>query len=337
MLSSASLASKGHNQPMRVLFAIVLALSSPVTWEDQVASKAESFLKTLSSEQRKAASFPYDAQERSEWNYLPGRKPGVALRDLSEDQLRAAHTLLQSALSKAGVAKVQAIRALETVLFERENRNPLRDSEGYYISVFGDPSDKGVWAWRYEGHHTSLTFAFKNGKIVSSTPQFLGTNPEPTPLKKVRDLAYDLTRSLGAGQRKQAILSREVPGDILNGMGRTAEIKQREGIAFKDLDSGQKKLLEALIKEHASVQNEKEQERRWKMVQAENLDEVVFAWIGPIEQKARHYYRIQGRNMLIEFDSTQADGNHIHTVWRNLKEDFGADPLAEHYKHGHSH
>ena len=322
---------------MRVLFATVLFLTSPITWEDQVASDARGFLNTLTETQRKQARLPYDADARTEFNYLPGAKHGIALRDLDTAQRTAAQRLLATTLSKVGLSKVQTIRALEQVLFERENRNPTRDVDGYYVAVFGEPSDRGVWAWRYEGHHTSLSFAFKDGKIVSSTPQFLGVNPDPKAPGHERDVAYDLARSLTAAQRKRAILDREVPGDIVTGMQRKAEIQRREGIAFKDLDAGQKAMMERLIKTHAEVQNEKEQDRRWKMIQAESLDEVVFAWIGPLEKKSRHYYRIQGRNLLIEYDCTQADGNHIHTVWRNLKEDFGADPLSEHYQHGHSH
>ena len=38
---------------------------------------------------------------------------------------------------------------------------------------------------------------------------------------------------------------------------------------------------------------------------------------------------------LIEFDDTQDNGNHIHSVWRDYKNDWGEDLLAAHYKTSH--
>jgi hypothetical protein len=45
---------------------------------------------------------------------------------------------------------------------------------------------------------------------------------------------------------------------------------------------------------------------------------------------ARHYYRVQGDDLLIEYDTTD-DGNHAHTVLRRPRSDFGGDVLAAHY------
>jgi hypothetical protein len=44
----------------------------------------------------------------------------------------------------------------------------------------------------------------------------------------------------------------------------------------------------------------------------------------------RHYYRIQGDDLLIEYDNTTDDGNHAHTVLRRPRGDFGGDILAAH-------
>ena len=63
--------------------------------------------------------------------------------------------------------------------------------------------------------------------------------------------------------------------------------------------------------------------------------ELHFAWEGPIRSSARHYYRIQGDDLLIEYDTT-SDGNHAHTVLRRPRSDFGDDVLAEHYRQAHS-
>jgi Protein of unknown function (DUF3500) len=60
------------------------------------------------------------------------------------------------------------------------------------------------------------------------------------------------------------------------------------------------------------------------------LDAVFFAWAGPLEPGAPHYYRLQGPRLLIEWDNTQRDANHAHSVWRDPESDFGLDVLARH-------
>lgn len=60
-----------------------------------------------------------------------------------------------------------------------------------------------------------------------------------------------------------------------------------------------------------------------------------FAWAGPTHPGQRHYYRVQGDDLLIEYDNTSADGNHAHTVLRRPASDFGADVLATHHKAHH--
>ena len=57
---------------------------------------------------------------------------------------------------------------------------------------------------------------------------------------------------------------------------------------------------------------------------------VAFAWAGSAERGMKHYYRVQGPTFLIEYDNTQNDGNHIHSVWRDFNGDFGEDLLREH-------
>ena len=62
------------------------------------------------------------------------------------------------------------------------------------------------------------------------------------------------------------------------------------------------------------------------------LDKISFAWAGESERGKKHYYRVQGPTFLIEFDNTQNDGNHVHSVWRDFNGDFGRDLLGEHVK-----
>jgi hypothetical protein len=66
------------------------------------------------------------------------------------------------------------------------------------------------------------------------------------------------------------------------------------------------------------------------------VQRIRFAWAGATESGKPHYYRIHGPTFLIEYDDTQNEANHIHTVWRDLEHDFGEDLLREHYEQ-HAH
>ena len=60
------------------------------------------------------------------------------------------------------------------------------------------------------------------------------------------------------------------------------------------------------------------------------IDKIAFAWAGGVERGEQHYYRVQGPTFLIEYDNTQNNVNHIHSVWREFDGDFGRDLLREH-------
>ena len=59
------------------------------------------------------------------------------------------------------------------------------------------------------------------------------------------------------------------------------------------------------------------------------------AWAGSLEPSRPHYYRIQGHRLLVEYDNTTRDANHVHTVWRDPVGDFGMDVLGAHRRHEH--
>ena len=68
-----------------------------------------------------------------------------------------------------------------------------------------------------------------------------------------------------------------------------------------------------------------------KVLKKESFGEIRFSWAGATELGKGHYYRVQGKSFLIEFDNTQNNANHIHTVWRDFDGDFGRDLIKEHY------
>jgi hypothetical protein len=306
----------------------------------EMAAAASSFLSALDPPKRAKARVAFNSGERLNWDFVPRARRGVSLKQMSSEQRRAAIALLKSSVSAAGFTKADTILHLEEVLFAASGSS-IRDPELYYFTVFGEPSEKGAWGWRYEGHHISLNWTVVNGKLVASTPQFLGANPADVregPQKGRRALAAEedlgraLVKSVSAGPgRAQAILGRSAPSDILTGSSRQAAIQERKGISYGDLTGEQQGLLLSLIREFASVQPPAQAQARLARVKAE-LPNVKFAWMGGLEKGQGHYYRIQGSTFLIEYDNTQDNANHIHCVWRELKGDWGGDLLAEHYR-----
>jgi len=300
-----------------------------------VVSDALAFIGTLEPSKRTRAVLDSDSEGRFDWHYVPKARLGISWGDLDSAQSQAAERLLRSSLSQTGYTRIGQIRDLEDVLFQLE-KNPGRDRKRYFFVFFGEPSKSSPWMWRYEGHHLSLSFAYKGTKLVASTPQFLGTNPakSPTggePLKATRDLGFELLNSLTPEQRRLAVVSNSAPFDIATTNSRVARIEGRQGLPVVQMTAEQRRRLAALVATHAEVQTGAESARRMAAYRAESPETIAFCWMGATTPDSHHYYRIQGEDMLIEYDSTQPNGNHIHTVWRSLKEDFGADPLANHH------
>ena len=162
------------------------------------------------------------------------------------------------------------------------------------------------------------------------------------PMKGVRVLAAEedmgraLLDSLDARQYLETVINVEAPADVVTGALRKAAILEDKGIAYESLNTTQQGLLLALIQEHATVQMTDIAKARLAKIRKEGLKHIKFAWMGSRERGKGHYYRIQGSSFLIEYDNTQNNANHVHSVWRDFKGDFGADLLEEHYK-DHSH
>jgi hypothetical protein len=70
-------------------------------------------------------------------------------------------------------------------------------------------------------------------------------------------------------------------------------------------------------------------------IERSGIDGVHFAWAGATERRGPHYYRLQGPSFLVEYDNTQNDANHLHSVWRDPDRDFGGDPLRDHVRQEH--
>ena len=101
------------------------------------------------------------------------------------------------------------------------------------------------------------------------------------------------------------------------------------------MSAAQQEILLALISDYIGRMPEELAEIELKALKARGIDALHFAWAGGIERREAHYYRIQGPRFLVEYDNTQNDANHIHSVWRDPENDFAADLLAQHYAMAH--
>ena len=305
-----------------------------------MATAAARLLDSLNDEQAAAVRFPFDGEDRFDWHFIPRERKGVPLKAMTSSQRAAALDLLRTGLSEKGFTKAESIRQLEQILFELEGRD-IRDPDLYFFMVFGEPTEGGTWGWRYEGHHISQNWTVVDGTRAASSPQFFGTNPAEVRsgprrgrrvLGREEDQARTLLRSLSAGLRADAMISDTAPRDILTSNQREAAMQDDVGVTHGQLSEGQHGVLWSIIEEYATTQPEAVAERRLTAIRDAGLDGIRFGWMGDTARGEPHYYRIQGPTFLIEYDNTQGDGNHAHSVWRDFKGDFGRDLLAAHYQ-----
>jgi hypothetical protein len=321
-----------------------------------MAAAAAKFLSSLTPEQRQQAAFPFAADERLHWHFIPTSmfpRNGLLIKQMTEPQRKLAHDLLKSGLSQRGYMTASSIMELENVLgaleaAERAARpNPQaaapipRDPEGYFFSVFGTPSARDTWGWRVEGHHVSLHFTVVNGTLVAASPTFFGSNPAEVregPKKGTRilgaeeDAARALMAAFDASQRDKAILDKTAPGDMLTMNHVDIKPLAPSGLMADAMNANQRELLMKLIDAYTGYMAPDLAADRLARVKKAGIEKIGFAWAGETEKGKKHYYRIQGPTFLVEYDNTQNDGNHIHSVWRDFNGDFGRDLLREHVR-----
>jgi len=332
--------------------AALLALASPAALADaNVAARmrqaAQSLAALVDAAKRERLVLPFADARRTDWHYTPRSRPGLSFADLDANQRRALESLLGAALSEAGRRRVANIVELELVLRELETFGLMRDPQKYFIVLFGNPGDREPWGWRFEGHHLSLSFTLR-GAAIATTPSFFGANPaEVRPhatlhrgaralrsglrtLAEEEDEARLLLGMLDAAQRATAIVDTRTYGEILTRAEERVSPLEGKGIEARTLDAAQKAQLRKLIEVYAASFEAPLRDAR--MARAlDGFDAIRFAWAGATERGKPHYYRVQGPRFLIEYDSSQDGGNHIHTVWRDFTGDFGRDLLRDHH------
>ena len=310
---------------------------------DRMAEACSRWLGSLSPEQKGKATFQYEDGERVFWYYPPLNRHGLALRDMDEGQRKLAYAIMASGLNNDAYTKATQIIDHEVILggveIEQNDITFVRDPELYYFTVFGEPGSEKPWAWRAEGHHISLHFSIWDGKVISTTPFFFGANPSEVrkgPQKGMRilgereDLAFELMNSLDSAQRSKAVIYDSAPLDILTYNSSKVSLPREEGLPGSRMSGTQKEMLMGLVTEYVSQVSSDVAQEKLASLREEGLDKLHLAWGGPIQMGTPHYYRLHGGNFVVEFDNRQDGSNHIHSVWRDVENDFAIDVMREH-------
>ncbi|MGB7343690.1 MAG: DUF3500 domain-containing protein [Pirellulaceae bacterium] len=309
----------------------------------QAKTFADSFLSSLDEDQKSKAVVPYDSDQRVDWHFIPKKtRKGLALRDMNSAQRSSALRLLRATLSEAGYDKATKTMLMEAVVRELEGdkRNWERDPQKYFVTLFGQPSDKDPWGLSIEGHHMSLNFSYRDGKVADSTPQFFGANPGEVktevsgPLGKgtrvLRDeeqVGFKLINALSEENQAEAIIDKTAPKELRFAGEAQVKLEEPEGIALSEMSEDNQKILKRLVRVYTDIVPEQLAKERRALIAKDGWDDVHFAWAGAQEPGIGHYYRIRGKSFLIEFVNTQADAsgnpaNHIHCCWRDATGDF---------------
>lgn len=332
------------------IFVTILLLTfiqSAQAQNNAIETKATAFLNLLDESQKTKVLYAYDDEERFNWHFVPRERNGLPFKEMNEKQHQAALALLKTCLSEQGYQKANNIIALENVLREVESRpadDTYRDPMNYSITIFGTPAVDSLWGWRIEGHHMSINFSSADSQIISSTPTFWGSNPAVVRtgryrgrqiLKQETDLGFTLVNSLDMNQLRTAVIAEKAPADIITGNQRKAELQEPSGLAYTEMSEQQKKLLMQLLNVYVKNYQLGFSKRLMEKIEKAGVENLSFAWAGSLQPGAGHYYRIQGPMLLIEYDNTQNNANHVHTVVRDLTNDFAEDILREHYQKEH--
>lgn len=318
-------------------------MTSSAAVVSRMAKAAETFLASLDRAGRAAATGRLGGDYR-EWTYLPGPRPGLCLAEMTADERAAALVLLDTGCSAGGATTARAVVGLDMIR-RQLGADPDPEDHRYWVRVLGDPTGADPWAWRVNGHHLAVHLVAADGSIAV-TPSFYGAEPATVPtgphrglrtLPEEEELARLLLCDLEGALRAEAITSDQAPSDILTRFDPVADPTVIDrGLAHGDMTPDQQDALQRLVRHYLGRAVEPAAERAWSEMVEAGLDEIRFGWAGSDVRGEGHYYSVLGPTLLIEYDNTQDDANHIHTVWRDLLHDWGDDLLAGHYADGHS-
>jgi len=322
------------------------AIDSPEVAQELVVA-AQRFNDAL--DPKLQASYLFRDAERGNFHFFPIARRGVPLKQLKVGQRQLGLALMSATLSHVGNQKALTIMSLGDYLRETDKTpNVHRDSDQYYITIFGDPTPKGTWGYRFEGFHLSLNVTVVKGRWISVTPSFFGAIPATVPdgprkglqvLQQETELGRDLARSFTADQRQIGFgkipdFKTETVGGLITGNQRKIERGKPRGVAVSAMTVKQREVLMKLVRAHIGRIRKELADQDLARIDRAGTDKIHFIWAGGLKPGEPHHYLIQGPTFLIEYDNTQDGANHVHCVYRDFDNDFG-DAMLEHYDKHH--
>ena len=332
MMSAAAVAQRPASQNA--------APGKPADATSRIVTAAQALLATLDGAGRAKVQFPFEGPQKTRWSNLPSpmfERQGLRLGDLTPAQRTAVTTLLKTALSADGYRKVTEIMQGDEVLKTGQGGRGgqlMFGADQYWLAFVGTPSTTAAWMLQFGGHHLAinLTMAGSQSTMAPSLPatqpaKFTIEGREIRPLGKENDKAFALINALDEKQRSQAILNYRV-ADLVLGPGHDGQVIQPEGIRASALTAAQQAALLELIREWAGITTDAFADPRMAELKA-NLPQTYFAWSGPITNGSAAYFRIQGPTLVIEYAPQRDSIDHIHTIYRDPTNDYGAKFVAK--------
>jgi hypothetical protein len=331
----------------------------------KVVAAANAFLATLSDADRAKVTFDFNSNQKSAgWSNLPSgifQRNGLRLGDLTDAQRQAALATLAAALSRSGYQKVADIMNGDEVLKNqgggRTGGRPGAPGGGgrqgppggggggrgggvvfgrdeYFIAFIGAPSATNPWMLQFGGHHLAINVTVVGSDNVM-TPSLPAAQPARyvlngqtiRPLGNENDKGFALINALDENQKKQAILNYQVR-DLILGPGNDGKVIQPEGMVASSMNAKQQEMLLDIAHEWVGILNDEGATVKMAEIKA-NLPKTYFAWSGSTTNGGLAYYRVQGPTVIIEYAPQQGDIDHIHTIYRDPTNDYGARLLKK--------
>jgi len=310
----------------------------------RVVAAAQALVSTLDEAGRAKVQFPFEGEQKTRWSNLPTgiyKREGLRMGDLTPPQRAAVTTLLQAALSADGYRKVTEIIRGDEVLRTGGGGQGRRGGGGgpnfgeaeYYLAFLGTPSATTPWRLQFGGHHLAinLTLAGSQATMAPSLPAaqpatYTFEGREIRPLGKENDKAFALIGALDEKQRGQAIIGARV-ADLVLGAGQDGKVIQPEGLRASAMSAAQQDMLIEIVREWAGIMTDAFASPRMAEIRS-SLAQTYFAWSGPTTNGSAAYFRIQGPTLVIEY-APQGSVDHIHTIYRDPTNDYGAKYAAK--------
>lgn len=300
-----------------------------------IAEARDAFFKSLGKQDQAKVLRPALDKEWRKWSNLPPRPDyaGVCLKDISPEQISSFLNLLAESTSAYGFEKIRDIILSDDKLIDLANppSGVLLGSNWYWVVLFGEPSDNGIWGWQIDGHHLGLNVIINGGEL-SIAPSFIGTQPSNfsygkrkniQPMKTEMDVPYDIIESLNDAQLTKVVVGTRTQ-NLSAGPGLDKVMPQKKGLAISDLNREQKQMVLELASAWINIMPEKFAKKDFRHVRR-HMNSGRFAWRGKTSRKDPVYYSLNMSGFFVEFTHNNLGGDpfaHIHSVYRKIGSDY---------------